>query len=156
TSSVAFSFSPCGRRIATGGENNSVKVWDVDTGQETLTLKGHTGPVLSVTFSADGRRIASGSGGETARVWDAATGQELLVLKRSKDGLGMGRVSCIAFSPDGRRLAIHTLRDTLEIWDTSSVSDDDLRRREIVKRVQDRFDKLLLRLEVIASLEKDS
>jgi tetratricopeptide (TPR) repeat protein len=109
-----------------------------------------------VTFSADGRRIATGSGDESVRLWDAVTGQELLLLKRSKDGFGMGRVSCLAFSPDGRRIAIHTLRDTLEVWDTSPVSDDDLRRREIVHRVQDLFDKLLLRLEVIASLEKDA
>jgi eukaryotic-like serine/threonine-protein kinase len=154
-SGPAFSFSPDGRRVATGSKDNSVKVWDIATGQEMLTLKGHTGTVLSVTFSSDGRRIASGSQDETVRLWDVVTGQEMLVLKRYKDGFGMGQVSCLAFSPDGRRIAIHTLRDSLEVWDTTLVSNDDLQRREIVIRVGDLFDKLLLRSEVLASLEKD-
>jgi WD40 repeat protein len=53
-----------------------VKVWDAATGQQTLTLKGHTGGVESVAFSPDGKRLASGSGDQTVKVWDAATGQE--------------------------------------------------------------------------------
>ena len=39
-----------------------MKVWDADTGQETLTLKGHTSWVTSVAFSPDGKRIVTGSG----------------------------------------------------------------------------------------------
>jgi WD40 repeat protein len=155
TSGVAFNFSPNGREVATGGEDNSASVWNIDSGREKCSLKGHTGPVLCVAFTSDGRRIISGSEDETVRMWDAATGQELLVLKRSRNGFGMGKVSCLAYSPDGRRIAIHTLSDTLEMWDTSPVSAEELQRREIVNKVQDLFDKLLLRSEVLASLEKD-
>ena len=59
-----------------------MKVWDAATGQELLTLKGHTDWVRSVAFSPDGQppRL-SGSQDETVKVWDAATGQELLTLK---------------------------------------------------------------------------
>jgi WD40 repeat protein len=46
------------------------KVWDAQTGQETLTLKGHSGSVTSVSFSPDGKRIVSGSGDDTLKVWD--------------------------------------------------------------------------------------
>ena len=37
---------------------------------ETLTLKGHSEPVSSVSFSPDGKRIVSGSGDNTVKIWD--------------------------------------------------------------------------------------
>jgi WD40 repeat protein len=67
-------FSPDGKRLTRGDQNGTVKVWDTATGQEILTLKGHTGHVTSVAFSPDGKRLASG--GKVVKVWDAATGQE--------------------------------------------------------------------------------
>jgi WD40 repeat protein len=65
------SFSPDGERIVSGSSDNTVKVWDAATGQETLTLKGHSSAVWSVSFSPDGQRIVSGGGDMTVKIWDA-------------------------------------------------------------------------------------
>src|SRR5437764_452934 len=76
--SVAFSAD--GKRIVSGGRDQTVRVWDAQTGVEPRSLKGHTDWVNSVAFSPDGKRIASGSGGGLnkvgeVKVWDAQTGQ---------------------------------------------------------------------------------
>ena len=63
-------FSPDGKRLA-GALGREVKVWDAETGQEILTLKGHTGAVISVAFSPDGKRLASARQDKTVKVWDA-------------------------------------------------------------------------------------
>jgi WD40 repeat protein len=58
-----------------------VKVWDADTGQECLTLKGHTACVNCVAFSPDGMRLASASDDQTVKVWDATPLKEPPVVQ---------------------------------------------------------------------------
>jgi WD40 repeat protein len=59
--------------IVSGSGDKTVKVWDAQTGQETLTLKGHTSPVMSVSFNSDGKRIVSGSFDKTVQIWDISS-----------------------------------------------------------------------------------
>ena len=77
-----------------------MKLWDVASGQETVTLKGRSGPVWCVAFSPDGARIASSGSDGIVTLWDATTGEETVTLKGHTDV-----VSSVAFSPDGARIA---------------------------------------------------
>ena len=63
------------RRIVSGSKDNTLKVWDATSGQETLTLNGHTDAVSSVAFSPDGKRIVSGSFDRMLKLSDATNRQ---------------------------------------------------------------------------------
>jgi len=64
-------FSPDGKRLASTSRDNSVKVWDAQTGQELLTVEGHSEYWNGVAFSPDGHRLASGAAGGAVKIWDA-------------------------------------------------------------------------------------
>jgi WD40 repeat protein len=94
-------FSPDGKKLASGSKDNTVRLWDGETGQ-TLgsALKGHTGPVSHIMFSPDGKKLVSGSWDKTVRLWDVETGQ---TLGSALEG-HTGSVSHVMFSPDGKKL----------------------------------------------------
>jgi WD40 repeat protein len=110
----SVAFSPDGKRIVSGSQDNMVKVWDATNGQETLTLNRHQDVVRSVAFSPDGQRIVSGSWDIPPKVWDATTGQELFTLG------GENFVMCVAFSPDGKRIASGNGYWMFKMWDAAS------------------------------------
>ena len=68
-------FSSDGKKIASGSDDKTVRVWHVETGECIKTFEGHNGSVNSVCFSSDGKKIASGSGDKTVRVWHVETGE---------------------------------------------------------------------------------
>jgi WD40 repeat protein len=93
-------FSADSLRIATASCDKTAKIWDVATGEELLTIRGHDDRVIAVAFSPNGKLLATASWDNTAKVWDAATGTEIETLRGHS-----GAVCCVSFSPDGKRLA---------------------------------------------------
>jgi len=119
-----IAFSPDGTRLVTGGENYTVKIWDVESTHELLSLPGHSGDVYAVAFSpGDGRWVASGGEDSTVKVWDSHSGN-LVQSFRGHTGL----VSSLAFSssPDSRRLRlISGSRDqTVKVWDVTKLGEE--------------------------------
>ena len=66
-SSVAY--SPDGTKIVSGSTDNTIKIWDTNTGECLQTLMGHSKSVYAVAYSPDGRKIISGSYDKTVKIW---------------------------------------------------------------------------------------
>ncbi|MDC3225077.1 hypothetical protein OAU26_09095, partial [Mariniblastus sp.] len=68
---LGVAYSPDGNSIVSGGyDDDTLIIWDANTGEEKLTLKGHISSVSSVAYSPDGKSIVSGSGDKTIKIWD--------------------------------------------------------------------------------------
>ncbi|MBK7201397.1 MAG: hypothetical protein IPH87_12645, partial [Anaerolineae bacterium] len=71
-------YSPDGKFIITASGDQTARIWEAATGQEVLTLSGHTDNVYSAAYSPDGQFVVTASGRLTTRIWDAATGQSCI------------------------------------------------------------------------------
>jgi COMPASS component SWD3 len=65
-------FSPDGKRLASASGDQTVRIWNLASGETVRTLKGHSSVVHVVGFSLDGRSLGSGSQDKTVALWDVA------------------------------------------------------------------------------------
>jgi len=93
--------------------DNALRIWEVATGKERLTIPCTTsGPISHVVMAPDGRTLAIASKDRTIRLWDLNTGAELL-SRVTPDS----PVSCLAFGPNCRSLASGHADGTIFVWD---------------------------------------
>jgi serine/threonine protein kinase len=107
----AVAWSPDGKRIASGGLDKTVQVWNAATGGNVLTYAGHSYTVFAVAWSPDGKRIASGGLDKAVQVWDASTGGNVFTYTGHTDF-----VYAVAWSPDGKRIASGSGDETVQVW----------------------------------------
>jgi len=109
-------FSPDGSRLATGGADGLVTVWDVTRQARLHRLKGHRAAVGALAFSADGRQLASADDAGELRTRDLDGSSAGAIVRPP----GVGSIStCMACSPDGRFLATGHV-GTVWLWDAST------------------------------------
>lgn len=104
-------WSPDGKRIASGSDDKTVRVWNVDGSGEPIVYRGHTQFIFSIAWSPDGHRIASASSDHTVHVWNADGTGEPVVFRGHR-----GPVGLVAWHPDGKRLFTGSADKTMGMW----------------------------------------
>lgn len=104
--------SPDGKTIVSGSQDESFKLWDLQTGQQLSTIRRHSSYIHAVTISADGQKLIIGNKDKTTiEVWDLQTGQEIRTLTGHSDW-----VNSVAISADGHTLISGSRDNTIKVW----------------------------------------
>ncbi len=111
---LAYVTTAKGPRLASGGADRIVKLWNLDTLDRIRTYRGHRDAVSALAFSPDGALLASASRDGNIRIWSTGSGRTLRRLYGHR-----GRVGGLSFSPDGKTLASSGADGQLRIWDVA-------------------------------------
>jgi WD40 repeat protein len=104
--------TPDGRRAVSGADDHTLKVWDLESGAELATLRGHKDTIHVIAMTPDGNRVVSGSDDHMLKVWDLESGIELATLQGHADS-----INAVVVTSDGS-CAISGSKDrTLRVWD---------------------------------------
>ena len=114
---LSVSFSPCGRHLASGSGDTTVRLWDLNTQTRQNECKGHGDWVLCVSWSPDSKVLASGDNKGAVLLWDPECGDKIGALRGHKDA-----VTAISWEPahlslPSRRLVTSSRDKSLRVWD---------------------------------------
>lgn len=112
----SFSFSSDGKNFVSASGDNTIRIWNVDTGlQVGKPMIGHKDTVRSVFFSPDGKYVVSASKDKTLLFWDTGTGQQV-----GEPIVGNTSCSFASISHDGKYVVSAWYDNTIRIWDTNT------------------------------------
>lgn len=121
-------FSPNGKFVMTGGQNNNLMLWDAKSGRITKQFTGDFNSVADISFSPDGKLAITVEGARTSwllsywndflnkrniNVWDMQTGEEVRVMSGGSDY----HRSSVDFSPDGKHICTGGYRGFIDVFD---------------------------------------
>ena len=118
---LTLAFSPDGKKLVTAGARHTqpgqLKIWDVQTAQELVWVRGFSG-VRSIVWSPDGKTLATGDFSGSVRLRDAATGAERAAAKGHTIG-----INAVAYSFDGTMLVSAGLDRVVKLWDAADLQE---------------------------------
>ncbi len=114
----SVAFTPDGKHIVSSGDDSTIRVWDISTGENIMTLRGHEGSVSSAIISPNGKQIVSGSQDNTIKVWNIGAELESTRFVGHKE-----KSHPVAFSPDGRCIVSGSGDGMVKVWDVQSASE---------------------------------
>ena len=122
-SAFAVAFSPDSTKLAAAGADRAVRIWEVATGKDLMTIEDHADWIFDLAWSPDGKRIATASRDKTSKVFDAEKKEVLATFPGHAD-----IVYCVAFAPDGKSLVTGGNDNQLRVWNP----DDDAKQTKVV------------------------
>lgn len=109
----ALAFTPNGKMLASGGEDRTIRIWDVSTGTQMLNLP--LGKTRALAFSANGKILATTNSPFVIHLWDIENSKQMLSLQGNN-----GTVEVLAFSPDSKILASGGRDGKIRFWDVTT------------------------------------
>lgn len=110
-------YSHDGTRVATAGQDGTIRTWNAITGEELSVFGGRKTDINSLSFAPDDRTLASAESDGSVRIWDVASGNEIKSLGPSE-----GEVFAVSFSPTGRWLASAGMDNQIRLWNVGDWS----------------------------------
>lgn len=112
---TAYAFSPNGRFLASGSLDNTVILWNIESGKQIRSFSGHTKRLRSVEFSPDGKQLLTASKDNTAKIFEVVSGELLLEIRLKENDLHGA-----FYSPEGSKVLLVDGRDGLFVYDALS------------------------------------
>ena len=110
-----MAWSPDGSLLCTGSDDQTLRLWNAETGQCVKVLRGHTHFVMCCDFSTKGNMLVSGSMDETIRIWEVRSGDLLKEVPAHSDP-----VTSVKFSPDSSMFVSSSYDGLCRVWDTET------------------------------------
>lgn len=107
-----LAYSRDGRRLASLSRDQTIRVWDTQTGEQHTLLQGFSADLTSFALSPDGALLASGDAKGNVTLWDIPAGTQRTVWFISDQS-----ISSLVFSPDGAALAVGGWQGLVQLWD---------------------------------------
>ena len=119
-----FAYSPDSKIIASGSHDQTLRLWDVNSGKHIRTLTGHESDITELSFSPDGSTLISVSRDMTINLWNTTSGE--LKLQLAIQGMmttkiePKAKITKVFFSPKKNILATADENRTIHLWNTTT------------------------------------